>query len=120
MAAEHVRVLTCEWLLRRAHRSPARSQTFDVVVAFEERVFDSIVEDLAARGGRTLQPVLVLNLDVRDNAAEAGIAAPLALALCQSLAAAAAAGGWEGHLERILRAFEEREGRRPLYAVGFY
>lgn len=97
-----------------------RSKRFDVVVAFEERVFELILEDMAVRGGRSLQPLLVLNLDVRDNATEAGVAAPLALSLCQSLQAAVAGGGWEAQLERILLAFEQVHKRRPLYAVSYY
>jgi hypothetical protein len=91
-----------------------------VVVAFEERVFDSILEDLRVRGGRTLHPVLVVSLEVRDNATEAGLAAPLALSLCQSLQAAAAGPGWESQLEALVSAFEGAHRRRVLYAVAYY
>ena len=92
-----------------------------MAVAFEERVFDLILEDMAARGGRTQQPLLVLNLDVRDSATEAGVAAPLALQLCQALQAAAATpAGWEGQLEAILLAFEAQHKRRPLYSIAWY
>ncbi len=115
--------------------------TFDVVVSFEERVFDLIVDgaccplaplaacadarcfcrpasDLHARGGPGLAPVLVLNLDVRDNAAEAAVAAPLALELCRALAAAG--DDWEGALEGVLAAFEATHARRPIYSICYY
>lgn len=40
------------------------------MVAFEERVFDSILEDMQRRGNTTMEPVLVINL-VRPAAAAA-------------------------------------------------
>lgn len=94
------------------------TRQFDVVVAFEERVFDQILEDMHLRGGRTLQPLLVLNLDVRDNATEAGLAAPLALSLVQALQQAG--DGWEGQLVEVLSSFEATHARRPLYAICYY
>jgi hypothetical protein len=125
---------------------------FDVVVAFEERVFDQIIDgtrtradaracacfrcqcpsltpthalspahartDLQSRGGRGMRPVLVINLDVKDNAAEAAVAAPQALALCTQLAAAG--DDWEGCLEGVLAEFEATHARRPLYSICYY
>lgn len=38
------------------------SDPFDIVIAFEERVFDAILEDMQRRGNVTMQPVLVINL----------------------------------------------------------
>ena len=110
-----------------------------MVVAFEERVFDQILEgvclcvparvclqgadaihrpDMHLRGNRLFVPLLVINLDVRDNATEAGVAAPQALALCQSIQKLG--DGWEGGLEGVLTAFEQQHKRRPLYAVCYY
>lgn len=88
------------------------SDVFDVVVAFEERVFDIIVEDMQSRGNMSMQPVLILNLDVKDNAEEASLAAPQALELCQMLAASE---DWETELEDILDRFQTKMGRRPIY-----
>jgi RNA polymerase II subunit A C-terminal domain phosphatase SSU72 len=73
---------------------------------------------MRVRGGNSFRPLLVLNLDVRDNATEAGVAAPLALGLCKDLQAAGDA--WEAALEGILSAFETKYNRRPLYAVCYY
>ena len=123
MAAEQVRPPPPRAPPSRGAHPASRlcSKLFDVAVAFEERVFDLILEDVSARGGKLMQPLLVINLDVRDNATEAGLAAPLALSLCQSLQAAAAGpGGWEGALEALLLSFEKETGRRPLYAIGWY
>ena len=42
----------------------------------EERVMDVLVEDMTMRTTQHMRPVLVVNLDVKDNAAEAANAAP--------------------------------------------
>ena len=62
--------------------------------------------------------MLVLNLDVKDNASEAAAAAPLALQLCTRLGAAG--DDWEGALDAIVAEFEATHGRRPLYALCYY
>jgi RNA polymerase II subunit A C-terminal domain phosphatase SSU72 len=90
---------------------------FDVVVAFEERVFAILAEDLAGRGG-SARPVLLLNLDTKDNAAEAAAAAPLALQLCQALAAEGPR--WAAAVERLLTEFQATTGRPVLYRIGWY
>lgn len=90
---------------------------FDVVVAFEERVFSILCDDLAGRGG-SARPVLLLNLDTKDNAAEAAAAAPLALQLCQALAAEGSA--WAAAVERLLSEFQASTGRTVLYRIGWY
>jgi hypothetical protein len=109
-----------------------------VVVAFEERVFEQIIEgarprvarrsscflrvalcaDLQSREGARLRPVLVLNLDVKDNATEAAVAAPLALGLCGALAQYG--DDWAVAVDGLLAQFEAAHARRPLYRICFY
>ena len=109
-----------------------------MVVAFEERVFEQIIDgarlapcaaalssdvsawcaDLQSREGARLRPVLVLNLDVKDNASEAAVAAPLALGLCSALAAYG--DDWAAAVEGLLAQFEAQHQRRPLYRICFY
>ena len=79
---------------------------------------DSLATDLQSRGGVKQTPVLVLNLEVKDNAAEAAAAAPLALSLCRALEAAG--DDWADAMERILSEFETAHARRPLYTICFY
>ena len=74
--------------------------------------------DMNIRGNRTFAPLLVINLDVRDSATEAGVAAPLALALCQNIQKLG--DSWERGLEAVMNAFEQQHKRRPLYAVCYY
>eukprot|EP00850_Spirogloea_muscicola_P003201 SM000013S26370 [mRNA] locus=s13:21252:23171:- [translate_table: standard] len=95
----------------------AQDGKFDVVLAFEERVFDMVVSDLQYREQAHLHSVLVLNLSVKDNHEEATLGARLALQLCQMLEAAEV---WEDEIEDIIQQFEKRHKRKALYAVCFY
>ncbi|XP_027124937.1 uncharacterized protein [Coffea arabica] len=63
----------------------AADGSFDVVLTFEEKVFDMVIEDLHNRNHVLMKPVLVINLEVKDNHEEAAIGARLALLLCQEL-----------------------------------
>lgn len=126
--AEHVkefeRLGMFEMLSRNAEikPKPERWQThsgkeqFDVVVCFEERVFDLVIADLKSKGGNS-EAVLVVNLDVRDSHRDSLEAAPQALRLCQALEASE---DWECEVDEILDAFETQEGMRPLYSVCYF
>jgi RNA polymerase II subunit A C-terminal domain phosphatase SSU72 len=89
----------------------------DVVVCFEERVFDNVVADLKSRSGGTGEPLLVINLDVVDSHDEALVAAPHALKLCEMIDASE---DWECECDEIMDKFAEEAGRRPIYTVCFY
>lgn len=55
----------------------------DVVIAFEERIYDVVVEDLQTREPtEDFEPLHVLCLDTKDNPQEAKIQARIALELC--------------------------------------
>ena len=88
----------------------------DVAVCFEERVFDHVVEDMRDKGGGG-DPLLVINLDVKDSHDEAVLAAPQALKLCRMIEASE---DWECECDEIMDRFEAEEGRRPLYSICFY
>jgi RNA polymerase II subunit A C-terminal domain phosphatase SSU72 len=47
----------------------------DVAITFEERVMDSLIEDMAFRTTVTMKPLLVVNVEVPDNNKEALAAA---------------------------------------------
>ncbi|PNH04002.1 RNA polymerase II subunit A C-terminal domain phosphatase SSU72 [Tetrabaena socialis] len=90
---------------------------FDVVLTFEERVMEQVIEDMAQRPQVTLQPVLVCNMDVTDNHEEAATAAPQALKLCQMLEAG---GDWEDCVDGVVAQFQHETGRRLTYTVCYY
>mmetsp|Transcript_23903 Transcript_23903/g.61373 ORF Transcript_23903/g.61373 Transcript_23903/m.61373 type:complete len:193 (-) Transcript_23903:82-660(-) len=90
---------------------------FDVVICFEERVFDTCVDDLHKREQSLCKSVLVVNLEVKDNHEEAAKVAPQALKLCTMLEEAE---DWEEEIDEVLTRFENETGRRPLYTICFY
>lgn len=69
----------------------------DVVIAFEERIFDAVVEDLQTREPTISQQAIhVICLDTKDNPHEAQLQGKVALDLCwvlEALAAEAIANG---------------------------
>ena len=89
----------------------------DVVVCFEERVFDNVVSDLKGRVGGSGEPLLVINLDVIDSHEEALNAGPHALKLCEMIDAS---DDWECECDEIMDKFAAEVGRRPIYTVCFY
>ncbi|KAF0895835.1 hypothetical protein E2562_016567 [Oryza meyeriana var. granulata] len=90
---------------------------FDVVLTFEEKVFDSVLEDLNSREQRLINTVLIINMDVKDNHEEAGVGAKLALDLCQRLEAVDA---WEDTIDNTIAAFEKQHKRKVMYSISFY
>lgn len=90
---------------------------FDVVITFEEKVFDLVLEDLHNRNQVLLKPVLVINLEVKDNHEEAAIGGRLALILCQELDATE---NWEDAIDDIINNFEKQHRRKLLYSISFY
>ena len=99
---------------------PNGSTPLDVVVTFESKVFDIVIQDLRkkeAKGGGGCHPCLVINLEVRDSTLDAANAAPHALLLCKLLEASE---DWEAEVESVLEEFVHQTGRkRPEYDVCF-
>ena len=62
----------------------------DVVITCEERCWDSVVEDLMARGSPLNRPVHVFNVDIKDNHEEALVGGRAILELADALNAVAA------------------------------
>ncbi|KAG5535819.1 hypothetical protein RHGRI_023549 [Rhododendron griersonianum] len=90
---------------------------FDVVFTFEEKVFDMVVEDLHNRDHVLMKPVLIINLEVKDNHEEAAIGARLTLVLCQEIEATEF---WEDSIDEIVANFEKQHRRKLLYSISFY
>ena len=89
---------------------------FDVVVCFEERVFDLVLADMREKNAKGT-PCLVINLDVRDSHEDAVNAAPMALKLCEMIEKCE---DWECEIDEIIDQFEEEVGIKPLYSVCYY
>eukprot|EP01114_Cavostelium_apophysatum_P023849 TRINITY_DN9116_c0_g1_i1.p1 TRINITY_DN9116_c0_g1~~TRINITY_DN9116_c0_g1_i1.p1 ORF type:complete len:196 (-),score=24.34 TRINITY_DN9116_c0_g1_i1:15-602(-) len=91
---------------------------FDVIITFEDRVFDSVVEDLSNRESDTCGgTVHVFNISTKDNHDEALVGASQALQLVHMLREN---GDWEENLDSLLEAYQKRTGKEILHQVVFY
>ncbi|XAR49488.1 Phosphoprotein phosphatase [Bertholletia excelsa] len=90
---------------------------FDVVLTFEEKVFDMVIEDLHNRDHILFKPVLVINLEIKDNHDEAAIGGRHALNLCQEIEATEC---WEDSIDEIVINFERQTRKKLLYSISFY
>ncbi|XP_073127535.1 uncharacterized protein [Henckelia pumila] len=95
----------------------ASDGVFDVVLTFEEKVFDMVVEDLHNRNHVLMKLVLVINLEVKDNHEEAATGGRLALQLCQEFDMTE---NWEDAVDEIIVNFERQNHRKLLYTISYY
>eukprot|EP00698_Gefionella_okellyi_P006565 TRINITY_DN15899_c0_g1_i1.p1 TRINITY_DN15899_c0_g1~~TRINITY_DN15899_c0_g1_i1.p1 ORF type:complete len:194 (+),score=34.73 TRINITY_DN15899_c0_g1_i1:58-639(+) len=98
------------WADGRAKRHP-------VVITFEERVYDLLIEDLTDRGSVCNEPVHVFNIEVKDNHEEAVMGAKWAFTLAQLLETV---DDLDEQVEAILQDFDARTGKQLLHSVSFY
>jgi hypothetical protein len=86
----------------------------DVVIAFEERIFDAVIEDLQMREPtESFAPIHVICLDTKDNPHEAALQGRVALELCWLLEASE--GDLVTEAPAIVDAFqEERMTHTPI------
>uniref|UniRef100_A0ACD5Y530 Uncharacterized protein n=1 Tax=Avena sativa TaxID=4498 RepID=A0ACD5Y530_AVESA len=96
----------------------ASDGVFDMILTFEERVFDLVVEDMNNREPMLFKSVLIINMDVKDNHEEASIGAKLALDLCQKLERVH--DDWEEIIDDLIAAFEKQHNRKLAYYTSFY
>lgn len=90
---------------------------YDVIITFEERVFDIVNEDMVAREQRLGQCALVINLEVRDTHEEAASGAKLAVELCHMVESCKS---WEDDIDNVVHAFEREHRQKLIYNVIFY
>lgn len=85
----------------------------DVVIAFEERIFDAVIEDLQNREPtEQFAPIHVICLDTKDNPHEAQLQGQVALDLCWRLEAS---GDLVSEAPEIVDEFEkERMTHTPI------
>ncbi|XP_052820736.1 RNA polymerase II subunit A C-terminal domain phosphatase SSU72-like [Mya arenaria] len=105
---------------RRIKQMPERFQsnrdTFDVIIACEERVFDQIIEDLANRDTDESHPVHVINIDIQDNHEEATLGAfiikdlVIELSECDDI---------DNEIDEIIQDFEHKINRKVLHTMVF-
>lgn len=88
---------------------------FDVIVTFEKRVMDIVIADLQSKNG--VHPCAVINMEVKDSASEAQVAAPHALKLCTTIADVGE--DWEEEIDSILSKFSDETKREMSYDICY-
>jgi RNA polymerase II subunit A C-terminal domain phosphatase SSU72 len=95
-----------------------RDAEFDVIVTFETRVFDAVVEHLSNRDSSSMKVVHVFGLNIKDNAEAALVGGKNTVQLLGMLADR---GDWENHVAHVLEDFQQKSGcGQVLHAVLFY
>jgi len=108
-------------LQRNSHikKSPERFQDtnkeFDIIIAFEERVFDIIVEVLCDRESQSGDIVHIFNLNIPDNHEAAVMGAIDALNLVKSIEESGP--DWSEKMDEILEDYQNKKGVSVLHAV---
>mmetsp|Transcript_29921 Transcript_29921/g.72839 ORF Transcript_29921/g.72839 Transcript_29921/m.72839 type:complete len:275 (+) Transcript_29921:877-1701(+) len=127
-AALYARIGLLDMTARNASvkRAPERfqdehAQQFDIVICYEPRVFDAVVEDLSSRPSRTYRSVHVIGLPVKDNRKEAERGADDTVALLARIGNAPDED-WENDMERALADMRRQlfGHKQILYSVHFY
>ncbi|EGC29912.1 hypothetical protein DICPUDRAFT_42185 [Dictyostelium purpureum] len=91
---------------------------FDIVFTFDQRVYDAVIDDLAQRDITTLmQPVHIINLQVKDTHEEAVGGAQHALEITSIIENTE---DWEDKLNDILENFYKSTQRQILHTLMFY
>jgi RNA polymerase II subunit A C-terminal domain phosphatase SSU72 len=98
-------------------QSESRHQ-FDVVIAFEDRVFDALVDHFMKRQSTHQRLVHIVNMPVKDTRDEAVVGAKHAHRLCHMIEARGI--DWENSMERTIEDFIHHTGRRVIYMPAFY
>ena len=91
---------------------------FDVVITFDDIVFDKLMDDVQKREQKLMKSFLVINMKVKDNPTEASKASPFALQLCKKIEESAE--DWEDDIEEIIEDFSNETGKKPFYTICFY
>jgi RNA polymerase II subunit A C-terminal domain phosphatase SSU72 len=94
-----------------------RHHVFDVIIAFEDRVFDALVDHFMKREAETFHLVHVINFPVKDTHEEAAIGAQQVLKLCQMIENSE---DWESRLTAVLEEFQKATGKKIVYMPAFY
>jgi RNA polymerase II subunit A C-terminal domain phosphatase SSU72 len=91
---------------------------FDIVLTFEDRIFDQVCEDLHRRAAEMagMHNLHVCNMNVKDSPDHAEAAAHITLDFARMLSSH---DDWEDHVDAVIAAFEEKHGRPILHTVFF-
>lgn len=127
------------WMLNRnikIKQKPQKFQSehkikFDIIICFEQRVFDSLYNDITQRIDNIvnsnmydtiqLQPCYILNIDTVDNHTEASNSAQLVLKLCNMLIKDNNNNNtWQSNITQIIDTFTQQNNKQVVYTLVYY
>eukprot|EP01094_Clydonella_sp_ATCC50884_P017636 TRINITY_DN3103_c0_g1_i1.p1 TRINITY_DN3103_c0_g1~~TRINITY_DN3103_c0_g1_i1.p1 ORF type:complete len:201 (-),score=53.29 TRINITY_DN3103_c0_g1_i1:150-752(-) len=108
----------------KVKRAPQRWQDnvpfqCDVVITYENRVYEALLDDMSRRTPTTFDPVYVVNMPVTDNHIEAAVGAVDSLDFCLMLDALGEEE-WRDRFDEVVAEFEKRKKRKLTYSVHFF
>ena len=89
----------------------------DVVICFEERVFEAVLADLLERGSESMDPVHVINIETPDTHQSAAVGGRTTLKLVTALEKVE---DLEGDLEDVISQFQRANRISLLHSTMFY
>jgi RNA polymerase II subunit A C-terminal domain phosphatase SSU72 len=95
-----------------------KTQQFEIVITFEERVFDIVVEDLSTRESVTSDAVHVINITVKDNHEEAIIGSMQVYDFLMMIHEAGEE--WQDRIDEIIEEYQAKLKKPVLHSVHFY
>mmetsp|Transcript_2829 Transcript_2829/g.5250 ORF Transcript_2829/g.5250 Transcript_2829/m.5250 type:complete len:216 (+) Transcript_2829:1403-2050(+) len=107
---------------QRIKRAPERWQenhtkAFDVVITFEERVFEAVLDDFAIRVPLRFDPCFVINVETKDTHADASTGAARVVRLCAKLEGEPLL---EENIESVIRTFQNEENLEVMICQQYF
>mmetsp|Transcript_24153 Transcript_24153/g.33128 ORF Transcript_24153/g.33128 Transcript_24153/m.33128 type:complete len:240 (-) Transcript_24153:42-761(-) len=112
MLAKNAAIKTCP------ERFQEQNGKFDIIVAFEGRVYDAIIEDLSQKGSKCYELVHIFNLPTKDTHEEAVVGASMCLKLCEMLRDRGVT--WDNNIDDLIENFISSTGHTLHYSPMFY
>eukprot|EP01122_Echinamoeba_exundans_P007579 TRINITY_DN2360_c1_g1_i1.p1 TRINITY_DN2360_c1_g1~~TRINITY_DN2360_c1_g1_i1.p1 ORF type:complete len:198 (+),score=51.97 TRINITY_DN2360_c1_g1_i1:38-631(+) len=101
----------------RPQRFQDNKDEFDIIITFEDRVFDIVCEELRNRGTNSGRPLHVINFSVKDTPEEAVIGAIHVHSFLKMLEEFD--DSWEDQIDDVIDEFQNSSGRPLLHSVVF-
>mmetsp|Transcript_123121 Transcript_123121/g.184145 ORF Transcript_123121/g.184145 Transcript_123121/m.184145 type:complete len:99 (-) Transcript_123121:34-330(-) len=92
---------------------------FDVIITYEDRVYDAVVNDFLKRGSNSFTTVRVVNISTKDNHSAAKVAGAQTLFLVSRIDRLPP-DTWEERFDEAIAAFEKQFRKRVTYSLHFY
>ncbi|KAJ8904791.1 hypothetical protein NDN08_001306 [Rhodosorus marinus] len=102
---------------RAPERFQETSEKFDVIITFEDRVFEAVLDHFNSKRSRTFEMTHVVNLEVNDTHAHAAIGAKYALEFAMVMSSLR---NLEDEFEEALSRFADSSNSPMKFSIQYY